>query len=70
MTGLTVLAYNVFSTYVAVFLEDVGLGAQTGVLLAVLGATSFASLVVIGALIDTHLRVMTVLAASLLGSRA
>ncbi|MFD6090904.1 MFS transporter [Oerskovia sp. NPDC060338] len=68
VTGLTVLAYNVFSTYVAVFLEDVGLGAQTGVLLAVLGATSFASLVVIGALIDTHLRVMTVLAASLLGA--
>jgi len=33
----------------------------------VLGATSFASLVVVGALIDTHLRIMTILASMLLG---
>ncbi|MHA7135294.1 MFS transporter [Oerskovia turbata] len=70
VTALTVLAYNLFTTYIAVFLADLGLGAQTGWVLAVLGATSFTSIVVVGALVDARLRVMTVTGAVLLAAAA
>jgi len=58
--GLTVLANTTLYTYVAVYLAHAGLDDRLSTLLLTLGAASAAALAVVGALIDRHLRALTV----------
>lgn len=65
------VAHNIVYTYVTDYLHGIGMAEQTGWVLFAFGATSILSVVVVGAYIDRHLRILTiastfVLAASIL----
>lgn len=65
------IAHNIVYTYVTDYLHGIGMAAQTGWVLFAFGAASILSVVVVGAYIDQHLRMLTiastvVLAASVL----
>lgn len=54
-----VLAHNILYTYIAPFLAARGMGDRTDMMLLVFGLSSLVGLWIIGVLIDSHLRVMT-----------
>ncbi|MFE7506767.1 MFS transporter [Promicromonospora sp. NPDC057488] len=65
------VAHNIVYTYVTDYLDGIGMAEQIGWVLFAFGATSILSVVVVGAYIDRHLRILTiastfVLAASIL----
>ncbi|MFZ4842451.1 MFS transporter [Mycetocola saprophilus] len=58
-----VVAHNVLYTYIAAFLADRGLAAQTGWVLFVFGVFAVVSIFIVGAKIDRHLRKLIILSA-------
>jgi len=54
-----VLAHNILYTYIAPFLASTGMGDRTDLILLVFGLASLVGLWIIGVLIDTHLRALT-----------
>ncbi|WGL52462.1 MFS transporter [Nocardioides sp. BP30] len=60
VVGCFVVAHNILYTYIADFLDDAGLGDQTGWILFVFGAMAIASILLVGAQIDRHLRKLVV----------
>ncbi|MEK0100774.1 MFS transporter, partial [Streptomyces sp. A475] len=70
VTLVFVLAHTVLYTYVATFLDAVGMGDSTDLVLLVFGAASLASIWIVGALINRHLRALTVAAALLVAVAA
>lgn len=65
-----VLAHNILYTYIAPFLLTAGMVERTDLVLMVFGLTSLLGIWVAGALIDRHLRVMTLLSTVLFGLSA
>ncbi|MBR7833769.1 MFS transporter [Actinospica durhamensis] len=70
VTLVFVLAHTVLYAYIAAFLQHIGLGAQTDVVLLVFGVASLVSIWVVGALIHRHLRALTLAATVLVGVAA
>ncbi|MFJ9695456.1 MFS transporter [Kitasatospora sp. NPDC101183] len=70
VTAAFVLAHNVLYTYVAALLEPLGLGGRTDTVLLVIGLSSLVSILATGALIDRHLRALTLTACALLALAA
>ncbi|NIH84445.1 MFS transporter [Amycolatopsis granulosa] len=70
VTLLFVLAHNILYTYLATFLQRVGLGARVDAVLLVFGIASVLSIVFIGARIDRELRALTLGATVLVGVAA
>ncbi|SEI90221.1 MFS transporter [Achromobacter sp. NFACC18-2] len=60
-----VLAHNILYTYIAPFLAAAGMGDRTDAMLLVFGLSSLLGLWVIGVLIDTHLRALTLASTAL-----
>ncbi|WP_068084592.1 MFS transporter [Novosphingobium rosa] len=57
-----VLAHNILYTYIAPFLAQVGMAAETGRVLLVFGVAALASIWVVGVLVDRHLHRLTMAA--------
>lgn len=57
------IAHNILYTYIAAFLSDIGLAAQTGWILFAFGALAVLSIFVVGTYIDRHLRKLIVISA-------
>ncbi len=55
-----IVAHNIVYTYVATYLSDIGLVAQTGWILFAFGALAVLSIFVVGTVIDGHLRTIIV----------
>lgn len=70
VTLVFVLAHTVLYTFVATFLDGVGMGSSTDLVLLVFGTASLASIWIVGALINRHLRALTVAAALLVAVAA
>ncbi|MFG2846522.1 MFS transporter [Kitasatospora sp. NPDC048296] len=70
VTAAFVLAHNILYTYVAALLEPLGLGGRTDTVLLVLGLSALAGIAATGALIDRHLRALTLAACGLLALTA
>lgn len=62
-----VLAHNILYTYIAPFLASAGMAERTDLALLVFGLASLAGTGLVGALIDRHLRVLTLASAALFG---
>lgn len=62
-----IVAHNILYTYVAQYLQDIGLAAQTGWILFVFGVLAVVSIFVVGVLIDRHLRRIIVASTVLFG---
>lgn len=60
VTLVFVLAHTILYAYIATFLDDVGLGGSTDLVLLVFGAASLASIWIVGAQIHRRLRALTV----------
>ncbi|MFF8592289.1 MFS transporter [Streptomyces sp. NPDC015220] len=60
VTLVFVLAHTVVYAYIATFLDDLGIGGSTGLVLLVFGAASLASIWIVGARIHHRLRVLTI----------
>ncbi|MFD5902126.1 MFS transporter [Streptomyces microflavus] len=60
VTTVFVLAHTILYAYIATYLEDLGLGGSTGLILLVFGAASLASIWIVGAQINRRLRGLTV----------
>ncbi|WP_238695772.1 MFS transporter, partial [Streptomyces sp. E2N171] len=60
VTLVFVLAHTILYAYVATYLEDLGMGGDTDVVLLVFGAASLLSIWIVGAQIHRRLRVLTV----------
>lgn len=60
-----VIAHNILYPYIAVYLADIGLAAQTGWILYVFGALAVLGIFVVGTYIDRHLRKLIVISAVL-----
>ncbi|MDT0615386.1 MFS transporter [Streptomyces lancefieldiae] len=67
VTFIYVLAHTILYTYVATFLEHVGMGRSTDIVLLVFGGASLASIWAVGALINRRLRALTVVSTLLVG---
>ncbi|MGS1106313.1 MFS transporter [Achromobacter anxifer] len=65
-----VLAHNILYIYIAPFLASLGMAASTELVLLVFGLSSIVGIWVVGALIDRHLRVLTLACISLFGVAA
>jgi len=65
-----VLAHNILYTYIAPFLVTAGMADRTDLVLLVFGVTSLLGIWVVGALIDRHLRAMTLASTVLFGLSA
>ncbi|QEI06771.1 MFS transporter [Pigmentiphaga aceris] len=65
-----VLAHNILYTYIAPFLVTANMVERTDLVLLVFGVTSLLGIWVVGALIDRHLRVMTLVSTVLFGLSA
>lgn len=65
-----VLAHNILYTYIAPFLASVGMADRIDVILLVFGVTSLIGIWVIGVLIDSHLRALTIASTALFGVAA
>lgn len=65
-----VLAHNILYTYIAPFLTAAGMAERTGLALLVFGVTSLLGIWIIGALIDRHLRLLTLASTALFGLAA
>ncbi|MEU6507832.1 MFS transporter [Streptomyces sp. NPDC046942] len=66
VTAAFVLAHNLLYTYVGALLEPLDLEGRTDTVLLVLGLSSLVSILATGALIDRHLRTLTLAACGLL----
>jgi predicted MFS family arabinose efflux permease len=62
-----VLAHNILYTYIAPFLAAAGMAERTDLALLVFGIASLAGIGAVGALIDRHLRALTLASAALFG---
>ncbi|MFF9485104.1 MFS transporter [Streptomyces sp. NPDC014676] len=60
VTLVFVLAHTVLYAYIATYLDDIGLGGSTGLVLLVFGGASLASIWIVGAQINRRLRGLTV----------
>jgi predicted MFS family arabinose efflux permease len=60
------VAHNIVYTYITDYLHGIGMAAQTGWVLFAFGAASILSVLVVGSLIDRHLRRLAVASASVL----
>ncbi|WP_329034323.1 MFS transporter [Streptomyces sp. NBC_00178] len=60
VTLVFVLAHTILYAYIATYLDDLGLGGSTGLLLLVFGAASLVSIWIVGAQINRRLRGLTV----------
>ncbi|MEV4945600.1 MFS transporter [Streptomyces sp. NPDC053755] len=60
VTLVFVLAHTILYAYIATYLDDLGLGGSTGLILLVFGAASLASIWIVGARINRRLRGLTV----------
>jgi predicted MFS family arabinose efflux permease len=60
VTLVFVLAHTILYAYIATYLEDLGLGGSTGLVLLVFGAASLASIWIVGAQINRRLRGLTI----------
>ncbi|MGQ4452126.1 MFS transporter [Streptomyces griseus] len=70
VTLVFVLAHTILYAYIAAYLEDLGLGGSTGLVLLVFGAASLASIWITGVLIHDRLRGLTVAGALLVAVAA
>ncbi|MFH8737785.1 MFS transporter [Streptomyces sp. NPDC017964] len=70
VTLVFVLAHTVLYTFVATFLDGVGMGNSTDLVLLAFGAASLTSIWIVGVLINRHLRALTVAAALLVAVAA
>ncbi|GAA3111907.1 MFS transporter [Streptomyces echinatus] len=70
VTLLFVLAHTVLYAYIATFLDDLGMGDRTDLVLLVFGVTSLAGIWVVGARIHRRLRALTVAATLLVAAAA
>ncbi|MFD6278097.1 MFS transporter [Streptomyces sp. NPDC060209] len=70
VTLVFVLAHTILYAYIATYLDDLGLGGSTGLVLLVFGAASLASIWIVGAQINRRLRGLTVGAALLVALAA
>ncbi|MEV2257967.1 MFS transporter [Streptomyces anulatus] len=70
VTLVFVLAHTILYAYIATYLEDLGLGGSTGLILLVFGAASLASIWITGVLIHDRLRGLTVAGALLVAVAA
>lgn len=70
VTLVFVLAHTVLYTYIATFLDGLGMGGSTDLVLLVFGAASLASIWIVGALIHRRLRALTLGAVLLVGAAA
>ncbi|MFD6293210.1 MFS transporter [Streptomyces sp. NPDC060235] len=60
VTLVFVLAHTILYAYIATYLDDLGLGGSTGLVLLVFGAASLASIWIVGAQINRRLRGLTI----------
>ncbi|MFF7177338.1 MFS transporter [Streptomyces sp. NPDC008121] len=60
VTLVFVLAHTILYAYIATYLDDLGLGGSTGLILLVFGGASLASIWIVGAQIHRRLRALTV----------
>ncbi|MBB6559062.1 putative MFS family arabinose efflux permease [Acidovorax soli] len=65
-----VLAHNILYTYIAPFLAAAGMAGRADGVLLVLGATSLLGIWIVGALIDRHLRALTLASTLVFGLAA
>ncbi|GIG66453.1 MFS transporter [Phytomonospora endophytica] len=70
VTLVFVLAHTVLYTYIAPFLDRLGMGRSTGLVLLVFGAASLLSIWAVGALINRRLRALTIASVALVGAAA
>ncbi|MEV0253187.1 MFS transporter [Streptomyces sp. NPDC050732] len=70
VTLVFVLAHTVLYTYIAAFLDELGMGGSTDVILLVFGAASLLSIWIVGALIHRRLRALTLASVLLVGVAA
>lgn len=70
VTLVFVLAHTILYAYIATYLEDLGLGGSTGLILLVFGAASLASIWITGVLIHDRLRGLAVAGALLVAVAA
>lgn len=70
VTLVFVLAHTILYAYVATFLEDLGMGGSTDLVLLVFGAASLASIWIVGAQIHRRLRALTIASALLVAVSA
>ncbi|WP_028534062.1 MFS transporter [Paludibacterium yongneupense] len=62
-----VLAHNILYTYIAPFLAASGMAGRTDLVLLAFGVSSLLGIWIVGALIDRHLRALTLASAALFG---
>ncbi|MFG2002152.1 MFS transporter [Spirillospora sp. NPDC048911] len=70
VTLVFVLAHTILYTYIATFLDRLGMGGSTDLVLLVFGAASLASIWIVGAHIDRRLRGLTIASTVLLAVAA
>ncbi|MET7361116.1 MFS transporter [Streptomyces sp. NPDC005562] len=70
VTLVFVLAHTVLYTYIATFLDELGMGGSTDLVLLVFGAASLIGIWVVGALIHRRLRALTLTSVLLVGGAA
>ncbi|MFE3662969.1 MFS transporter [Streptomyces sp. NPDC059164] len=70
VTLVFVLAHTILYAYIAAYLDDLGLGGSTGLILLVFGAASLASIWITGVLVHDRLRGLTVAGALLVAVAA
>ncbi|MFH8292725.1 MFS transporter [Streptomyces sp. NPDC018059] len=70
VTLVFVLAHTVLYTYIATYLEGLGMGGSTDLVLLVFGAASLLSIWIVGTLIHRRLRALTLAAVLLVGVAA
>ncbi|WP_202638228.1 MFS transporter [Bailinhaonella thermotolerans] len=70
VTLVFVLAHTILYAYVAAFLDRIGMGGSTDLVLLVFGIASLASIWIVGAQINRHLRALTIAATVLVGAAA
>ncbi|MFC7310329.1 MFS transporter [Streptomyces monticola] len=68
VTLVFVLAHTILYTYVATFLDHIGMGRSTDLVLLVFGGASLLSIWIVGALINRRLRTLTVVSTLLVGA--
>jgi predicted MFS family arabinose efflux permease len=70
VTLVLVLAHTILYTYIATFLDKVGMGGSTGLVLLIFGAASLLSIWVVGTHINRLLRTLTIAGTLLIGAAA
>ncbi|MFK4264280.1 MFS transporter [Streptomyces milbemycinicus] len=70
VTLVYVLAHTILYTYIATYLDGLGMGGSTDLVLLVFGAASMASIWIVGARIDRRLRALTIAATVLFAAAA